>query len=172
MSTFTTTLSAAAAAAALAATAVVALPAIGDSATKTVQPTGQSGLAACLAAHGLRGAPATGPELKAWLADKKAAAPARVKSGTDACARGNAPGPDIQQIIACVHSHGIDAPTTPEEFKRWVGEQRQAAASKTLDNALLACKAALALAANPGGPAKPNQSARATKTGPPAEKPK
>ncbi len=175
MSRFTMTLLAAAAAAAVA-TAVVALPAIGDSATNGAQQTDQSTLAACLAAHGLAGAPTTAPELKAWLAEKEGADPDRVKAAIDACSpsghSGSAPGPDVQHMISCVRSHGIDAPTAPEDFKRWVGEQPQAGASKALDDALIACKKALAPAATLGGPGKPDCGAPAEKTLPPADKPK
>lgn len=176
MSRLTMTLLAAAAAAVVA-TAVVALPAIGDSGTNGAQPTDQSALAACLAAHGLAGAPTTGPELKPWLADKQRADPDRVKAATDACVHGgSAPGPDIQHMISCVRSHGIDAPTAPEDFKRWMGERQQAGVSKALDDALIACKSALAPAAKLGGPGKPDRGAPAEKTGapagPPADKPK
>ena len=146
MNRFTMTLLAAAAAAVVA-SAVVALPAIGDSGTTGAQPTDQSALAACLAAHGLAGAPTTGTQLKPWLADKERADPDRVKTAIHACApQGSAPGPDNQQMVSCMRSHGIHAPTAPAGFKRWLGEQQQAGASKTLD-ALAACKRALAPAA-------------------------
>jgi hypothetical protein len=167
MSKFTMTLLAAAAAAVVA-TAVVALPAIGDSGTNGAQLTDESALAGCLAAHGLAGAPTTGPELKAWLADKQGAGPDSVKAAIDACVHGaSAPGPDIQHMISCVRSHGIDAPTAPEDFKRWVGERPQAGASKALDDAVIACKRALAPAANLGAPGKPDCGAPAEKPGRP-----
>jgi hypothetical protein len=159
MSRFTLTLIAAATAA-VAAIAVVALPAIGDSGTKSPEKADDvSAFAACLTAHGLAGAPTTGADLKAWLARKEATNPSGVKAAIDACKRSvpgsSAPGPDIEQMIACVRSHGIDAPTAPDDFKRWVGEQQNAGGSKALDDALVACKMALAPQVKPGGPGKP-----------------
>jgi cytochrome c553 len=119
MSRFTMALLAAAATA-VTATALVALPAIGDSGTKgTDKNPDLSGLAACLATHGLPGAPTTGRELKQWLAGKDSDA---VGAAMDACKdkvpEDSAPGPDAATVIACVRSHGIDAPTAPADFKR------------------------------------------------------
>jgi hypothetical protein len=163
----------AAAAAAVVAIAVVALPAIGDSRTNGAEHSEESALAACLAAHGLTGAPTAGPELKAWLVDKEAADPTGVKAAIVACDRGvpdlGASRPDVQAMITCVRSHGIDAPTAPEDFKRWVGEQQRL---KALQEALTACKMALAPAAKPGGPANPDCGAPAEKAAPPTDKPK
>jgi hypothetical protein len=141
MRPFTKTVLAAAAAAALAAATVVALPAIGDSGTTgTDQRPDAIGLAACLAKHGLPGAPTTAAELKPWLAGQD---PRVIGPAIDACKSStpeeSAPGPDPATIIACVRSHGIDAPTAPADFKRWLGEQ-QAGRSKALDDALIACK--------------------------------
>jgi hypothetical protein len=146
MSRFTITLLAAAAAA-LAATAAVALPAIGDSGAKGADNNPDvSHLATCLAAHGLPGAPTTGLELKQWLAGKEDQDPRAVRAATDACQAGGhgaaAPGPEVATLIACLRSHGLDAPRAPVAFKRWVGEQRQAGRSNALDDALAACKTA------------------------------
>jgi hypothetical protein len=147
MRPFTKTVLAAAAAAALAAATVVALPAIGDSGTTgTDQRPDAIGLAACLAKHGLPGAPTTAAELKPWLAGQD---PRVIGPAIDACKSStpeeSAPGPDPATIIACVRSHGIDAPTAPPDFKRWLlGEQKQTGRSKALDDALIACKIALA----------------------------
>jgi hypothetical protein len=148
----------AAAAAALAAAAVVALPAIGDSGTtSTDQGPDVSGLAACLAKHGLPGAPTTAPDLKPWLAVQDPdAVGAAINACKDKVPEDSAPGPDAATMIACVRSHGIDAPTTPADFKRWVAEQQQAGRSKALDDALVACKIAPApqdKADNAGKPA-------------------
>jgi hypothetical protein len=169
----------AAAAATIAAITVVALPAIGDTGTKgTEKPNPDvSALAACLATHGLTGAPTTGRELKPWLASKERADPRGVKAAMAACDRSvpdlGAPGPDVQAMITCVRSHGIDAPTAPDDFKRWVGEhQQRAGVSNALSDALIACKMALAPDAKAPVPGKPDCGAPAEKTGPPADKPK
>ena len=176
MSRFTTTL-AAAVTAALAAIAVVTLPAIGDAGgtgTENNNPD-LSALASCLAAHGLPGAPTTGPELKVWLGDK-ARDPDRVGAAMAACQQdvpdGGAPGPDVQAMISCVRSHGIDAPTAPGDFKQWMGEQQQAGASKALQDALVACKGALPPAAKSGGSGARDCGAPAENPGSPADKPK
>jgi hypothetical protein len=145
MRPFKMTMLAAAAAAALAAIAVVALPAIGDSGTAgTDQSPDVSGYAACLSAHGLPGAPSTAAELKPWLAGKASQDPGAVQAATDACQSkapdAGASGPDPATMIACVRSHGIDAPADPADFKRWLGEQQPGGRSKALDDALVACK--------------------------------
>ena len=178
MSKFTTTLIAAAAAAA-ATLAVVALPAIGDAGTNGPAKDNPdvSALAQCLATHGLTGAPTTGRELKAWLASEEAADPTGIKAAISACDRSvpdlGAPGPDVQATITCMRSHGIDAPTAPDDFKRWVGEQQQrAGVSNALTDALIACKLKLAPDAKAPVPAKPDCGASAKNTGPPADKQK
>ena len=161
MSRFTQTLIAAAAAA-VAAIAVVALPAIGDSGGKKppAKPDDVSAFAACLAQHGLPGAPTTGEALKPWVARKEAADPQATHAALDACKRavpdGSAPGPSIEDIVKCVQNHGVDAPTAPDAFKRWVGEQEQAG-NDAVDKALRACKMELApQGAKPDvGPGKP-----------------
>ena len=169
---------AAAATAAIVALAVVALPAIGDAGT-----TGTSGdnsdvsaLGACLAAHGLTGAPSNGPDLKVWLADKTRSNPDRVGAAMDACQSSvpdsSSPGPEVQAMIRCLRSHGIDAPTAPGDFKRWFGEQQQAGTSKALENALIACKSALAPDTKAPAAAKPDCGATAGTSGQPADKPK
>jgi hypothetical protein len=150
MRPYTKTVLAAAAAAAVAAGAVVALPATGDSGTTatvhttvTDQGPDMSGLVACLANHGLPGAPTTAADLKPWLAHQD---PDVVGPAMDACQSSlpdnSASGPDPATVIACVRSHGIDAPTAPADFKRWLADQQQAGGSKALDDALVACKIA------------------------------
>jgi hypothetical protein len=172
MSRFTLTLIAAATAA-VAAIAVVALPAIGDSGkTGTDHSPDVGDFAACLATHGLPGAPTTAPELKQWLAGKETQDPRAVQAAIDACKpylpEDSAPGPDPAAIIACVRSHGIDAPTAPADFKRWLGEQ-QPGRSKAVDDALVACKIAQAPHDNADNPGKPDCGAPTDK--PPAAKP-
>jgi cytochrome c553 len=178
MSRFTTTLITAVAAA-IAAVAVVALPAIGGAGTKGTEKNNPdvSALAACLATHGLKGAPTTGRELKAWLASKEAADPRGVKTAIAAC-KGSVPdsgapaGPDAQALITCLRSHGVDAPTAPDEFKPWLAEQQRGGGSKALDDALTACNMPLTPDAKAPAPSKPDCGAPAGKTGPPVEKPK
>jgi hypothetical protein len=163
MRPFTKTVLAAAAAAALAAVAVVALPAIGDSGTRgTNQSPDVSSLAACLAKHGLPGAPTTAPELKPWLASQdQRVVPAAIDACKSSMPEDSAPGPNAATVMACVRSHGIDAPTTPADFKRWVSAQQQAGGSKALDDALVACKIA---------PAPQNRAAKSD-CGAPTDKP-
>ncbi|HEX4719088.1 MAG TPA: hypothetical protein VH300_11195 [Thermoleophilaceae bacterium] len=137
------TVVAAAAAAALAATAVVALPAIGDSGTTgTDQSPDVSGLPRCLAKEGLPGAPASSAELKPWLKDKEAQDPGAVHAALAACQSSapdaNAPGPDAATLIACVRSHGYDAPTSPVDFKRWLGQKHEVGDS-AVDDTVAAC---------------------------------
>jgi hypothetical protein len=133
----------------LAAAAVVALPAIGDSGGKqpSVKTDDVSAFAACLAKHGLPGARTTGENLKPWIARKEAADPQATHAALDACKRSepdaSAPGPGIDDIIKCVQNRGVDAPSAPDEFKRWVGEQERAG-NDAVDEALIACKMALA----------------------------
>jgi hypothetical protein len=172
MRPITKTVLAAAAAAALAAGAVVALPAIGDSGTtRADQGPDVSALAACLAKHGLPGAPTTGAELKPWLRGQD---PRVVQAATEACASSapdeSAPGPDAATVIACLRSHGIDAPTAPADFKRWLGAQQQAGGSKKIDEALGACMLALAPQGKADDAGKPDCGAPTDK--PPAAKPK
>ena len=150
MSRFTMTL-AAAATSAVAAIAAVALPAVGaDSKTprKQAKPDGDfAAFVSCLHSHGLADAPTDPAQLKPWLGAREASNPDSVKAAMAACddklpdqrrevVRG---GPDIEKIIACVRSHGLDAPTAPDAFKRWVAE-KEASDSGALDDALRACK--------------------------------
>ena len=143
MGRLTMTLLAAAAAAALAATAVVALPAIGDSGTTGADHGPEvSTLVGCLAEHGLPGAPSSAAELKPWLRDREARDRGALRAALDACRSSapdaGAPGPDAATLIACVRSHGFDAPTSPVDFKRWVGQKHQAGDS-AVDDAVVAC---------------------------------
>ena len=143
MSGLTMTLLAAAAATALAATAVVALPAIGDSGTTGAdQSPYVSALVGCLAKHGLPGAPPGSAELKPWLRDREAQDPVAFRAALEAC-RSSAPdagtpGPDVAKLIACVRSHGFDAPTSPVDFKRWLGQKHEAGDS-AVDDIVAAC---------------------------------
>jgi hypothetical protein len=142
MGRLTMTLLAAAAAAALAAT-VVALPAIGDSGTTGAdQDPDGSTLVGCLGRHGLPGAPISAAELKPWLKDREARDPGALRAALDACRSSapdaGAPGPDAATLIACVRSHGFDAPTSPVDFKRWVGQKHEAGDS-AVDDAVVAC---------------------------------
>jgi hypothetical protein len=143
MGRLTMTLLAAAAAAALAATAVVALPAIGDSGTTGAdQGPDVSTLVGCLAKHGLPGAPNSAAELKPWLKDREGRDPGALRVALDACRSSapdaGAPGPDAATLIACVRSHGFDPPTSPVDFKRWVGQKHEAGDS-AVDDAVVAC---------------------------------
>jgi hypothetical protein len=161
MSRFTMTL-AAAAASAVAAVAAVALPAVGaDSKTPRKQARTDGDFAAfvsCLRSHGLADAPADPAALKPWLGAREASDPDSVKAAMAAC---NAPdeqrvvvrGPDSKEFAACLRSHGLDAPTAPDAFKRWFADEG-AAHPEALKTAMGACKMAL----GPGpsdGPAKP-----------------
>jgi hypothetical protein len=159
MSRFTTTL-VAAAAAAIAAIAVVALPAIGDDSNPSPPRVGTDAdfgaFVACLRAHGLPGAPSDPVALKPWLAGKEASDGAAVKAAMIAC-KANVPdtpgvdvaGPDIEDVIACVRSHGIDAPSDPAEFKPWLAHE-EATNSDAVHAALVQCKIALDPGPKPG----------------------
>ena len=62
-----------------------------------------------------------------------------------------AEGPAPEDLIACVRGHGIDAPTDPDAFKRWL---KGTADTSAVDAALRDCKMSL----GPGpsqGPVKP-----------------
>ena len=151
MSRFTMTL-AAAAASAVAAIAAVALPAVGAD-SKTPRRQAESGGAAfsafvsCLRSHGLADAPADPAALKPWLGAKDASDPDTVKAATAACddklppkPTGVAKGPDLEDLITCVRGHGIDAPTDPDAFKRWL---KGTADPSAVDAALRDCKMSL-----------------------------
>ena len=161
MSRFTMTL-AVAAASAVAAIAAVSLPALGAG-SKTPRrqvepaPASFSTFVACLRSHGLADAPADPVALKPWLAAKEASDPDTVKAAWGACddkqpprPAGGAEGPDVKDVIACVRSHGVDAPTDPGAFKRWLANS---ADSSAVDAALRDCK--MSLAPGPSGQGKP-----------------
>jgi hypothetical protein len=162
MSRFTMTL-AVAAASAVAAIAAVALPAVGaDSKTprRQAEPGGASfsAFVSCLRSHGLADAPADPVALKPWLAARDASEGDTVKAAMVACDdrlprkhAGVAEGPAPEDLIACVRGHGIDAPTDPDAFKRWL---EGSADSSAADAALRDCK--MKLAPGPSeGPVKP-----------------
>ena len=152
MSSFTMTLAVAASSAA-AAIAAVALPALGaDSKTPRRQaepaPASFTAFVACLRSHGLADAPADPAALKPWLGAKEASEPATVKAAMAACddklppkPAGVAQGPDIKDVIACVRGHGVDAPTDPDAFKRWLEDSED---SSAVDAVLRDCKMSLA----------------------------
>jgi hypothetical protein len=56
-------------------------------------------------------------------------------------ATGGTEGPDVKDVIACVRGHGLDAPTDPDAFKRWLTGSGDASA---VDAALRDCKVSLA----------------------------
>jgi hypothetical protein len=162
MSRFTMTL-AAAAVSAVAAIAAVALPAVGaDSKTprRQAQPGGAafSAFVSCLRSHGLADAPADPAALKPWLAARETADPGSVKPAVVACddkLPDQRPdvvrGPDIQKVIACVRAHGLDAPTDPDAFKRWLQDQTDPSA---VSAAMRDCK--MRVVSGPSdGPGKP-----------------
>jgi hypothetical protein len=162
MSRFTMTL-AVAAASAVAAIAAVALPALGAG-SKTPRrqaqpaPASFSAFVACLRSHGLADAPADPETLKPWLGAKEASERDTVKAAMVACDAkvapkpvGGAEGPDIKDVIACVRDHGVDAPTEPDAFKRWLEDSKD---SSAVDAVLRDCK--MKLAPGPSeGPGKP-----------------
>jgi hypothetical protein len=152
MSRFTMTL-AAAATSAVAAIAAVALPAVGaDSKTPRKQAKADGDFAAfvsCLRSHGLAEAPADPAQLKPWLGAREASDPGDVKAAMAACddklpdqRHEVAKGPGIEKIIACVRAHGLDAPTAPDAFKRWVAD-KEASDPDGLDDAIRDCKMSL-----------------------------
>ena len=161
MSRFTMTL-AVAAASAVAAIAAVALPAVGaDSQTPRRQakpaPASFSAFVACLRSHGLADAPADPATLKPWLGAKQASDRDTVDAAMSACdakvppkADGGPEGPDVKDVIACVRGHGVDAPTEPDAFKRWL---KDSADSSAVDAVLRDCKMRLAPSPSdkPGG---------------------
>jgi hypothetical protein len=162
MSRFTMTL-AVAAASAVAAIAAVALPAVGAG-SKTPRrqaepaPASFSAFVSCLRSHGLADAPADPAALKPWLGAKEASDGDTVKAAMGACDQkvprkraDVAQGPDIKDVIACVRGHGVDAPTEPDAFKRWLNDSED---SSAIDAVLRDCK--MSLAPGPSeGPVKP-----------------
>jgi hypothetical protein len=176
MSRFTMTL-AAAAAAAVAAIAAVALPAVGDSGPTRPRAGTDADFAkfvACLHANGLAAAPTAPEELKPWLATKAASDPQATKAAERACdAQLPKPvggrGPSVEDFVACLRSHGVEAPTAPDAFKRWLAGQQPS-------EILRQCKLELDPGPKPGDPGKPgacgdDAKPSAGKAEPPAEKP-
>ena len=147
----------------MAAIAAVALPAVGaDSKTprRQAEPAGAtfSAFVSCLRSHGLADAPADPAALKPWLGAREASDRDTVKAAMAACddklppkPAGGAEGPDVKDVIACVRGHGVDAPTEPDAFKRWL---KDSADSSAVDAVLRDCK--MSLAPGPSeGPVKP-----------------
>jgi hypothetical protein len=162
MSRFTMTL-AAAAVSAVAAIAAVALPAVGaDSKTprQQAQPDGAtfSAFVSCVRSHGLPDAPADPAALKPWLAAKQASERDTVNAAMAACddklpdqRPDVVKGADIQKVIACVRAHGLDAPTEPDAFKRWLQDPADPSA---VSAAMRDCKMR-AVSGPSDGPVKP-----------------
>jgi hypothetical protein len=176
MSRFTMTL-AAAAAAAVAAIAAVALPAIGDSGPARPRAGKDADFVkfvACLRANGLADAPMAPEELKPWLAAKEASDPQATEAAERACKAQLAKpvggkGPSVEDFVACLRSHGVDAPTAPDAFKRWLSRQQPS-------DVLRQCKLELDPGPKPGDPGKPgacgdDAKPSADKAEPPAEQP-
>jgi hypothetical protein len=174
MSRFTMTL-AAAAASAVAAIAAVALPAVGadSKAPRRQAAPGDAAFSAfvsCLRSHGLADAPADPAALKPWLGARQASDRDTVNAAMAACddklpskPTGVAQGPEVEDVIACVRDHGIDAPTEPDAFKRWL---KDAGDSGSADAALRDCKMSLA----PGPSESPGKPGGCVKDVRPAEK--
>jgi hypothetical protein len=123
---------AAAAVSALAAAAIVALPAIGD---EPREPPGVNDdadiadLVSCLRAQGLD-APSAFEEFKPWMARQAERDPDATKAAERACdehlPRVPKPAASVpDEFIACVRAKGLDAPTSPREFDRWVRRMEQ-----------------------------------------------
>jgi hypothetical protein len=159
---------AAAAASAFAAAAIVALPASGDDAGgKPPRGNADGGIAefvSCLSAHGLD-APSAIDEFKPWLARESATHPRATKAAELACQAdkpdvGNATIPD--EFISCVRDRGLDAPTEPAAFDRWL-RRTEATDPEAVEPTLLECKRAVAPASKPGDAAKPGDCAAASR---------
>ena len=144
---------AAAAAAAVAAIAAVALPAVGADPKPSRQRVDHApdvaAFASCLRSHGLADAPTDPLELKPWLAARERSDPDTVKAAMLACDDKLpdkppvvAGGPDIKDIVNCARSHGLDAPTAPDAFKRWLAD-KEASDPAAVDTVMRACKMAL-----------------------------
>ena len=97
-----------------------------------------SAFVSCLRSHGLADAPADPAALKPWLGAREASDRDAVKAAMAACddklppkPAGVAEGPDVKDVIACVRGHGVDAPTEPDAFKRWLDRTRRTRAPWT-----------------------------------------
>jgi hypothetical protein len=151
------TMMASAGAAALTTLAVtVAVPAIGDEGGGGSPAQGPAALAACLAAHGLPGAP-TDDALKAWLGQRlDAGDDATAKQALEACA----PKPvaeadraaDEVKLRACLKDHGAAVPDVGGgDLKRWIIEHHTEAGTAA---ALEGCHLAVGDHDGSGGCAK------------------
>ena len=134
------TMMASAGAAALTTLAVtVTVPAIGDDGGGVPAPA-PAALAACLAAHGLPGAP-TDDALKQWLGQRLDAGDATVKQALEACAPKTVSEADRPveeaKLRACLKDHGAAVPeATGVDLKRWIIEHHAETATAA---ALEAC---------------------------------
>ena len=134
MSRFTMTL-AAAAASAVAAIAAVALPAVGaDSKTPRQQakPDARLRRVRLVPAQPWAGRRAGGPGRAQAMAGGQGNLRSRLREGRHGGLRRQAPdekrvgvarGPTARSLIACVRGHGLDAPTAPDAFKRWLADR-------------------------------------------------
>jgi hypothetical protein len=158
---------AAAAASAFAAAAIVALPASGDDAGD--KPPGVNADAeiaefvSCLRAHGLD-APSAADEFKPWLAREEASHPRATKAAGLAC-KADMPEAARQipdEFISCVRDRGLDAPSEPAAFDRWM-RRAEATDPDAVEPILRACKLALAPEGKPGDAVKPGDCAAASR---------
>jgi hypothetical protein len=143
---------AAAAASALATAAIVALPAIGDDTNKGVDSNDDiAGFMACLREQGLD-APADADEFKPWLARQESRDPSGTKAAARAC-QAHLPKPVEAAIpdefLACVRAQGLDAPTQPPAFDRWL-KRLEETNPDALDTILPDCKRAVDPGPKPG----------------------
>jgi hypothetical protein len=159
---------AAAAASAFAAAAIVALPASGDDAgDKPPGASADGGIAefvSCLRAHGLD-APSAAEEFKPWLASEAASHPRATKAAELACqpSKPEAANQEIPaEFISCVRDRGLDAPSEPAAFDRWM-RRMEATDPDAVMPTLRACKRALAPESKPGDAVKPGDCAAASR---------
>jgi hypothetical protein len=147
-----------AAASALATAAIVALPAIGDESGNKRGGVDSDGdiaeLVSCLRAQGLD-APSAFEEFKPWLARQETRDPDATKAAELACKaqlpKVHKPATTIpDEFISCVRAHGLDAPTRPAAFDRWV-KRMEETNPDALDTILPECKRAIDPGPKPGG---------------------
>jgi hypothetical protein len=145
---------AAAAASALAAAAIVALPAIGDEPGGGVDSDADiAELVSCLRAQGLD-APSAFEEFKPWMARQAARDPEATRAAERACEEHlpqvSKPVTSIpDEFIECVRAHGLDAPTEPAAFDRWM-RRLEATNPDAVKEILPECKRAVEPEAKPG----------------------
>jgi hypothetical protein len=126
----------AATAAAAAVAAAITLPAGADDGPKSVGSADQlAAFTSCLRAHGAAIPEGLDPvAVKQWLGDHEDEAD--VRKAMDACApvterrekSGNEVSPE--ELVSCLHDHGLDAPSKIEDLKPWIVQQNGTAAGK------------------------------------------